>query len=374
MKIAIFHFNPIEMFPPVMNFIRVLEKQIPADVRIIVFTTKPGDTSATFQSRNKQIIIRRIGLNTVQMNPVKRYFNYLRYFLTGLVNCVFAPPGKIIYYESMSALVPFVVKKYLARQTQLFIHYHEYMNELDYKGMYLSRTFHRLEKKVYARAAWISHTNKERMQLFLKDIDGSGLSNTHIFPNYPLKDWGKNSTGDQINLPFKFVYVGSFGAMESIYIKETLEWIKAQQGKITLDIYSRNIPGNITAYVKGLNCPFIHIMTAVDYYQLPTILSKYNVGLILYKAVSENFEYNAPNKLFEYLACGLDAWYPSTMKGLWEYDSPVEWPKVQRLNFEKLTQYNIDELIDRKTAARRPIHFSCEEVSEELVQKLIFEK
>lgn len=373
MKVAVFHFNPIEKFPPVMNFIRVLENRLPGNVQVVLFTTWAPATEL-FRCRNEQVHIKRFGLNATRMNSFLRYFNYLRYYLGSFIYCLFSVPDKIFYYESMSALVPSVLKKYFFRRIQLFIHYHEYMSEQDYQYMYLSGLFHRLEKKIYHSATWISQTNPERMQLFLQDIAMPELGNTFIYPNYPLKEWAKATFKEHINFPARLIYVGSFGSMETLYIKETLEWVKAQEGKITLDIYSFNIPGDVKAYVNDLNCNWVRILAEVNYYQLPGIFANYDVGLILYKGTSKNFEYNAPNKLFEYLVCGLDVWYPATMKGVWMYDSPVDWPKVVRLDFEKLRQYGIEEFVYRQTGAKRTISFTCEDASKDLVDNLIYDK
>ena len=38
-------------------------------------------------------------------------------------------------------------------------------------------------------------------------------------------------------------------------------------------------------------------------------MADYHIGLTLYNGHIPNFVYNVPNKVFEYLACGLDVWY-----------------------------------------------------------------
>jgi hypothetical protein len=43
----------------------------------------------------------------------------------------------------------------------------------------------------------------------------------------------------------------------------------------------------------------------IDYYELPKELVKYDIGLVLYKGHIPNYVYNVPNKVYEYLACGL---------------------------------------------------------------------
>ncbi|MEP7278879.1 MAG: hypothetical protein ABI813_09575 [Bacteroidota bacterium] len=373
MKIAIFHFNPIEKFPPIMNFIRVLENNLPNKVHIVVFTTRDASSKSLFQSANKRIRIRRICLSGLYVNPLLRYFNYLRYFFTSLLYGLFSAPDKFFYYESVSALVPLLLKMYWLKKAPLYIHYHEYMSEQEYGQTFLTRVVHNLEKKIYPRAAWISHTNPERMRLFLQDIGMPELNNTHSYPNFPLSEWGTLRTPGPAPLPVRLVYVGSFGSMETLYIRETLEWIKDQAGKITLDIYSYNIPAGISDYVNSLDCQWIRVLEQVDYYQLPLILKNYDVGLIIYKGLSKNFEFNAPNKLFEYLVCGLDTWYAAPMKGIWAYDSAVNWPKIIRLDFENLGQYNVEELVYRQAGAQKRMHFTCEDASEELLGKLLYE-
>jgi hypothetical protein len=47
-------------------------------------------------------------------------------------------------------------------------------------------------------------------------------------------------------------------------------------------------------------------MKPVDYYQLPMELVKFDVGLVLYKGTIPNHVYSVPNKVYEYLNCGLD--------------------------------------------------------------------
>lgn len=50
-------------------------------------------------------------------------------------------------------------------------------------------------------------------------------------------------------------------------------------------------------------------MNPIDYYELPKELIKYDIGLVLYKGHIPNYIYNVPNKVYEYLACGLQVWY-----------------------------------------------------------------
>lgn len=51
--------------------------------------------------------------------------------------------------------------------------------------------------------------------------------------------------------------------------------------------------------------------SGINYSDLPGVIRAYDVGVILYNGHIANYVFNAPNKLFEYLACGLDVWSPS---------------------------------------------------------------
>jgi hypothetical protein len=371
MQILVFHFNPIEKFPPAMNLLRVFENEIGSSVHITVFTTHPEKGYHYFVPANKNIQIRRIGALQAGDNVVMRYLNYFIYYFGTFVSSLFLHPDKLFYYETFSAFVPLLLKTYFFKRAALFIHYHEYLTIPEYKALHIGNFFHRMEKKMYPRAAWISHTNQYRMNMFSEDVNGTGLKNRHIFPNYPPAAWGLHNEKTGVHSPLRLVYAGSFGSTETLYATEILDWVKQQQGKATLDIYSFNLSQEISNYIKRLDCSFIGVHGNIDYYDLPAVLQNYDVGLILYKGTTKNFEYNAPNKLFEYLACGLDVWYPDKMKGIWEYDTACGSGKVVRLDFEALDKYSIEDLVSRKAGPATTINYTCEQASRELLHEII---
>lgn len=373
MRIVIYHFYPIELYPPVLNLLKVLEEKINDTILVTIFTTKPDADFRKYESANKNIEIKRFGKLDSKSIKFLRYLNYFKYFVSSLILGIFPKPERIIYFETISSIGPLIIKKIYGKRSGLFIHYHEYMTTQEYRGMYLNKLFHSLEKKMYPVAKWISHTNQYRMDLFLKDIELPYLNNTNIFPNYPLSDFKNTVVSLRVLTPVRLVYVGSFGSMEDIYIEEMLEWIKHQNGNVTLDIYSFNITASIKSFVKNLVCPYINVFSKVDYFNLPHILKNYDVGLVLYKGTSNNVIYCVSNKLFEYLACGLDVWYPEEMIGTHEFDSEEYWPKVLRLNYKKLADYSLLELVHRAKGKERNIDFTYEKASEKLVRELILE-
>ncbi len=365
-KIVVFHFNPLEMYPPVMNFLDCLQEKISENDQVWVYTTRPAMDMELYKPVGKQITIKRIALYTLGLSTGKRMIQYLRYYILSFLQCMRFGPSKVFYYETISSFTPYLLKRWRGSRIDLFIHYHEYMNREEYGQMILNKTFHRLEHKIYDRASWISHCNEYRMQLFLKDLGRPALKNTHIYPNYPPAAWNSPAK-DMITRPIRLVYVGTMGSLDLLYIREIFEFIRGKSGTVTLDIYSFKVADEIKKFSAKEGYNHISWKGSVDNKNLPQILRQYDIGLILYKGISVNNIYNAPNKLFEYLVCGLDVWYPGEMIANHQYNSPDYWPKVLALDFLKLEQYKMDELVEHKPGHQRQIEYSCEQASSELV-------
>ena len=103
------------------------------------------------------------------------------------------------------------------------------------------------------------------------------------------------------------------------------------------------------------------------------ILKNYDIGVILYKGHISNYVYNAPNKLFEYLACGLDVWLPKKMTGSLEYVTVATFPKILALDFLNLQLFNLHKAINRDGCFYQKNSFFCESVLKEIADKF-FEK
>jgi hypothetical protein len=109
----------------------------------------------------------------------------------------------------------------------------------------------------------------------------------------------------------------------------------------------------------------------VEYERLPEILPAYHVGIILYKGHIPNYMYNSPNKLFEYLACGLDVWFPKEMTGCYPYVTENCYPKVVRIDYQHLHEMNLTSLISRESLVHRESKFYCEPVYEEFYSAVL---
>lgn len=364
-RLAIFHYNPIELFPPAMNMISYLSESLGEDFEINVYTTAAGKGFKAFlpeESRNVRIY--RRGGNSEGRAWIFRFSLYLWHYVFSMLHCLTRRPSHMLYIESVSGVVPLILKKYFMLRVPLFIHYHEYMSPVDYERSGILRRIHGMEKLVYPAANWISHTNEDRMEMFLKDLGkGRHQGPFRIMPNFPLRSW----VGDHAKTKFsgegilKLVYVGAVD-LETMYLPEFINWVEQQQGRCTLDIMSNQDLSMVKKFLQDKGARHVRTGSSVPYFQLAGILKQFDVGVILYKDTYINFVHNAPNKLFEYLAVGLDVWYPTVMLGIKPYQRSHRHPLVKAINFDTLDDITIPFMITAETEGFEPTCFFAENV------------
>ena len=318
MKIAIVHFQPLENYPPVMNCIRDLEREKLSELKIFSTHSQKNWFDTPYPN---------FRLGNYTSSRWARYWTYLYFNLTCLYYLCFYRPKKVLYYETYSAWPVYWYKK-LFPKVLIFIHFHEYVSEREKK---VSSAYYKYllikETALLKKAIWISQTNEDRMRLFQQDYPFVRKDQCHILPNYPPADWKaraqKIRANRQVAAHKRLVYVGAIG-LDTTYIKEIVEWIEEQKGAYTLDIYSGNMDKDVFDFLHNLKPSYISILKSIPYFELPELLATYDIGLVLYNGHIPNYVYNVPNKVFEYLACGLEVWYSeeliSTNKFKQEYD------------------------------------------------------
>jgi hypothetical protein len=367
-KIAIVHYLPLEYYPPVTNF---LNYAVSNDrLKINVYSTNNNKNRKEYINEGLNLI-KRFSLPDENDNNFERIFKYLKFNLFSFISLIINNPKEILYFESFSAAPVYWYLRLFGKNKRLRIHYHEYDSPDWYKnGMRLVKIYHKYEQEfLYKKANWISQTNSKRIELFLKDNPQVNEEKMQILPNYPPKSWLNKTTeiARKEKKEIKTVYVGSL-SLKDTYIKEYCEWVVKQNGKVTFDIFSYNLHDDTKIYLKNLNSEEIRFFNeGLKYDSIPQVLKDYDVGLILYKALTDNFKYNAPNKLFEYMACGLEIWFSVKMKGCVPYiraQNPRIIP-VDFLNIENVT------LLKAKTGI--PTSISQKYTAEEALAPLINE-
>src|ERR1700678_373792 len=123
-RLTIIHFNPIESYPPVMNWLRLLAANCGPDLKVSVITMAPGGGRARFGTDSPCIRIRRAGM--AGRKGLRGYFNYLVFYLSAFFHLLWRRPDNVLYYETISSLPAYLYKRYAGRSADLYIHYHEY--------------------------------------------------------------------------------------------------------------------------------------------------------------------------------------------------------------------------------------------------------
>jgi hypothetical protein len=356
-SLAIVHWMPVEMYPPTMNIARFFAD---SGWAVTIHTTRAAHPLPVFSHPN--VVVKR-GAKTSGKPAVVRAAATGAFHAATATRLVSSRPDAILYFEPQSSF-PVLLSRVL-RDVPLFIHHHEYHepHEFEERGMRLARMFHRREqKRLFPRAKWISHTNADRLELFLRDNPGVDRRIAKVLPNLPPASW--STTPNQAWTaspppPLRMVYVGSLSVADT-WIAELLRWISSQPEElVSLDVYSYNIDAEARQLLAG-HSRVNWFPSGVPYDELPERLRQYHTGVILYKANTVNYRHNASNKLFEYLACGLEVLYSSRMLGVKPYARLDASPRVMEADFENPQSIDIAMLAHRDGLPAAPAPESAE--------------
>ena len=369
-QIVIIHFQPLELYPPVLNFLKYLDKP---EMSALVLSTrnKKGSVFNQFKGLSENIEIKRTPA-IIPSSPF-RILSYSFFYIYTFCLLVKRNPKAVLYFETISSWPALMYKKWKKNKANLFVHYHEYVSLNEYRNnMRLVKWMHALESKMYEKDYhWISHTNEPRMQKFMTDhrLEKINRNVFHTMPNYPSGNWAKEKTAFGCAEKIRLVYVGSLG-YDTMYLKEIVDWVILNAGYISLDIYSHNMDERSRRFLQTIQDNHVRVQDACDYEQLPATLKNYDVGLVIYKPTSDNWIYNAPNKVFEYLACGLDVWFSKTMAYTSTFAQEDVFPKIIPVDFEKLNAFNFRKAINREGLSMVENSFYYENVYDEIYKSL----
>lgn len=311
-KLSILHFNILEKYPPAMNFISDVLSQ-KREYRISVFTSV---NSSPYTNQNYDgVKIWRFG--SVSENTLIRYTSYLSYNLFTTLFLLITRPDAVVVYESLSIFPAFIYSLFF-KHKKIHVHYHEYLSipEKEQSSKYMKFLFNcedKLLKKITC-----SQTNDDRKALFLRDKPNLNPENVEVYPNLPPKTWWQDF--GQYKKPWqsgkiKLVYVGVLDA-ETMFLEEVLTWVSENSNELELTIFSQSVSDSAKALLLKFESGSIILKPALNYYQLPSKLVLYDIGLVLYKGHIPNYVFNVPNKVYEYLSCGLKVMSDPVLKSL----------------------------------------------------------
>ena len=159
------------------------------------------------------------------------------------------------------------------------------------------------------------------MELFLINNPTVLNAKTFVAPNLPPSNWYEYAKlNKQINTSevIKLVHVGAIG-LGSMYVKEIIDWVVSQNGKYIIDFYTSNISEDAKEIFENEKNEYVKLLNPIKYYDLPKTLINYDIGVTLYNGYIPNYTFNVPNKVFEYLACGLNVWYSKDLVSTFKF-------------------------------------------------------
>ena len=363
LRIAVVHAHPLERYPPATNAIDFFGSRQRLEV-LVVSVEAPSNISVYLNSACQ---IHRIPFRDPNAGSVRNAVRGFHWHWKAAKLVASWKPDVIFYWDPQSALACYLCLRLMGCKAALFVHHHEYHAPDDFLrvGMRIARIGHYFERRsLFTRARWVSQTNGERMRLLRLDVPGLTDEQTRVMPNYPPKAWieqcrsdRKNRQGDTLRL----VYVGSL-SLEDTFIGPLVNWLVAHpDAGLTLDIFTNNCKQQTLQFLRAAAGTTVRLHeSGVDYQQIPDVLADFDVGVVLYRCNTTNYVYNASNKLFEYLMCGLDVWYPPTMLGVKPYARDDAWPRVIEVDFDHMDQLSLTTLRSRESLPHVPWVESCE--------------
>lgn len=363
MNLAIVHNKSLEYYPPVCNLMDYLSDYHSQEFdRIVCYSTDNTKNRVPYAKEN--IVVHRFKETSPKEFFLKKILKIIYFNLGTLIRLILQAPDVILYYEPISLWPVYIYKRFVRKKVNVCAHFHEYLSPEWYASSSgVIRYYHSLENKyLFEKCSWISHTNENRLKLFLKDHPHITEDNQFILPNYPPRSWVRDRSKQPRSTDYsvKFVYVGSF-SLDSTYILEFCKWI-SQHKQYSFDIYGYNFYQNAVDAIQSLGAEniFLHDK-GIEYQKQPDVLGAYDIGLILYNGRNKNYVYNAPNKLFEYLACGLEVWFSDKMKEPFNYMHNEGYPTIKPVDFLNMEG---DSMIDLSTINRetKDSPYFCEAV------------
>jgi len=272
------------------------------ELKILVISTINNTSYFNFSTSLGSVL--RLGI--LNQSSVNRYISYLSFNVGALFWLIYFKPQEILVFETISVWPAYVYKK-LNKHVNIHIHHHEYMTieEIAYCSLYV-RFLHRKEKNLFNLATF-SHTNDDRKALYLKDHPELDEFTVSAYPNLPPQIWW-NEYGSmkrvRVGPTIKLVYVGVLD-LETMYVKEVVDWVLRNPDLLELTFISHQMNLETLSFVESNLGDQIKLIKPINYEDLPKELIRYDIGLVLYKGHMLNYVYNVPNKVFEYLYCGL---------------------------------------------------------------------
>jgi len=216
---------------------------------------------------------------------------------------------KTIWYTIDYQVIPFIfIGNLFKRKTNYFVIYHEFEMVQKESLSQFNKFFFNLYKTLSKRIDLTIVPEANRLNYLLKTTEVK-KEKTLLFPNTCFSNYdlqlNSHTILDSINNDtFLVGHIGNVGPDH--FLKSALEVISAFKNTdnvifLFIGSYTNEVK-NIIANYKLKN---LIVIDRIKHSELNSIYQRINLGLILYKPVDLNYEFCAPNKLYEYWSFGI---------------------------------------------------------------------
>lgn len=369
MKLAMVHQLPLEIYPPATNALALFSAQ--EGLEIQVWSSDNHKGLAKYEADGITVV--RHDYPGFKCGSLKRVLGFLRWHWRVARDLQRWQPDVVLSIEPHSALALWINRRLLGGRARIMVHHHEYYSPLDFKrsGNRTVRICRVAEEFcLYREAEWVSQTNQDRLDLMARDLPFLKPSQLGLWPNYPTESWlcraSAASARRQGHTGLRIICVGSL-SFEDTYVREIVTWAVAQGSAIQLHLCGYNVHQDVWEWLRELVAENVSFdPDGCPYSELPDLLTRFDVALVLYKGNTANFVHNIPNKVIEALACGLDVWYPQEMSTLTRFRDEHPGLPLRALDYK--------DLPDRipTTGTKRPESgFSTESASAALLSRIL---
>ena len=373
MKIACIHQLPLEIYPPASNALALLARQAGWEVRAWSSANRRGLPTYAAEA----VRVCRPAFPGPECGSGRRLAGFLRWHFIVARELARWQPDVVLSIEPHSALALWLYFRLFGGSARLFIHHHEYYAPADFlgAGSRTSRLCHYFEKKdLFARAEWISQTNETRLRMMQADCAAVTPTKGRIWPNHPPRAWvarGAFRRAEALtnarSAPLRLVCVGSLSFVDT-FVREVVEWVAARPGRVSLHLCGHNVRSDVWQWVESLKTSNISTDPAgCAYDEVPDLLSRFDVALVLYKGNTLNFIHNVPNKAVEALACGLEVWYPPEMEGMKLFHMCHPGLRLKKIDFKNLPA-GVPAVMPEEAPAE--FSFTCEDAMVPLLEQI----
>ena len=161
-------------------------------------------------------------------------------------------------------------------------------------------------------------------------------------------------------------------SLENTFIQEFCNWVISKNGKVIFTIYAFNTTVSMYNYLLSLHSEYIDFNPGgIEYEKIPQVLSGYDIGVILYKGNTLNAKLCVSNKLFEYLACGLEVWVTKQQEGSLPYLDSNNQPRVMALDFDNFNETLINSYLASDSLPYKTNFFNSENQLDSLINNML---